>query len=720
MFHRVNQRPISFRMYPILLASLLLSLPGVAPAQESPFLHDRLFQLLNGELSGDAAFETIRTLTQYHRSSNSPGYAASAEFLFRKAVEYGLEDVVCLKQPADSPAWSATEGEIWVTSPVLWKLADLTDVQLMLADYSHPVELEAELIDVGAGTGNADYEGLDVRGKVVFASGSLSSAVNRAVFGRGAAGVVTTALRSTSQPWDHPDQIPWQRVPRSAPSEAAAQSWFGFVLSARRGDELRGLLEGRSLPPEVAFTGADPAGPVRVKVLIESTFNDSDSEKEFVEARIRGTDPTLPALVFTAHIQEEKFSANDDASGCANVLEIARAIKHLIDTGMIERPRRTLRFWWIDEIDGPYWYFRTHPEEREAVMMGFNQDMVGAKQTEGSRVQHIIRSPHHQASYLADVVQNVAELVIHGNSGYLAALQAGSPYPFSKPIFSRLGTRDGFRAEIVPNFNNSDQMVFNDGIIGIPAVGFINWPDDYIHSSGDDLWQVDPTQLKRNAFIIAASALYLAYAGPEEVPVLIAEVAGRGAGRFGGDLRVAMQQLTSSPAGGRTEAYKMATYVLEAAAMRERQALESVRDFVGDDGRALEAVEDAVGQVGSLALAHQATLDAYYRSLEGRIPPRISLTAEEREAAGKVPANIDDVGRYLGDRPRPVTGLHSLMTFAVWGHVDGKTSYLDIYKQVMAEAMVHGAWYYGTVGLEQVVRTLDAGVESGILMLNKE
>ena len=57
------------------------------------------------------------------------------------------------------------------------------------------------------------------------------------------------------------------------------------------------------------------------------------------------------------------------------------------------------------------------------------------------------------------------------------------------------------------------------------------------------------------------------------------------------------------------------------------------------------------------------------------------------------------------------------MTFSIWGHVDGETSYLDIYKQVMAEAMVHGAWYYGTVSLDQVVRTLDAGVEAGILTL---
>ena len=112
-----------------------------ATAQESAFVSDHLFQLLNGEISGDAAFETIRFMTQFHRPGNSAGFTASADYLYEKAIEFGLEDVVRLTQPMTSPAWSATEGEIWITSPVLMKLADLTDVHLMLADNSRSVDL---------------------------------------------------------------------------------------------------------------------------------------------------------------------------------------------------------------------------------------------------------------------------------------------------------------------------------------------------------------------------------------------------------------------------------------------------------------------------------------------------------------------------------------------------------------------------------------------------
>lgn len=384
---------------------------------------------------------------------------------------------------------------------------------------------------------------------------------------------------------------------------------------------------------------------------------------------------------------------------------------------MIPRPRRTLRFWAANEISGPYWYFRTHPDERARIMATLHQDMVGAKQTEGSRVQHIIRSPHHMQSYVSDVVQSIAEAVIRGNSGYLAATQAGGRYPFSRPVFSRLGTRDGYRAEIVPNFNNSDHMVFNDGIIGIPAVGFINWPDDYIHSSDDDLWQIDPTQLKRNAFVIAAAGLYMANAGSDDVPTILAEVEGMGAERLGNDLRVALAQVASAAPADRDQAFKNASFLLDAALLRETRAVNSVLDFADGEAGAGDAVAAATRRVSQRVDGLRSSLAGFFESVAGSPPGPVHLSAAEQAADARVPVNIEDVDRYLADRPRPATGLTSLMTFATWGHVDGRSSFLDIYKQVMAEATVHGAWYYGSVSLEQVVQTLEAGLEAGIVRL---
>jgi glutamyl/glutaminyl-tRNA synthetase len=53
----------------------------------------------------------------------------------------------------------------------------------------------------------------------------------------------------------------------------------------------------------------------------------------------------------------------------------------------------------------------------------------------------------------------------------------------------------------------------------------------------------------------------------------------------------------------------------------------------------------------------------------------------------------------------------------VFNFVDGKRSYYDIYKAVLAEILAAGNWYYGTITLDEVEKLLDANVASGALSL---
>ena len=143
--------------------------------------------------------------------------------------------------------------------------------------------------------------------------------------------------------------------------------------------------------------------------------------------------------------------------------------------------------------------------------------MVGALQSAGSRVQFVTREPWSRASFLGDVVESILMALVHGNTGLPGARarcrrappgcpRTGSPEPglsYTRPIVSPLGTRERFDARMIPFHNNTDSQVFNMGIVGVPAVTFTNWPDDFIHSTGDDLWQVDATQLERNAVAVA-------------------------------------------------------------------------------------------------------------------------------------------------------------------------------------------------------------------------
>jgi hypothetical protein len=344
--------------------------------------------------------------------------------------------------------------------------------------------------------------------------------------------------------------------------------------------------------------------------------------------------------------------------------------------------------------------------------------MVGAKQSAGSRVQHITRTPWSRPSYLNDVVESIATMVMRGNSAYLAAAQAGTRQPFSRPIVSRLGTRERYGAEIVPYFDSTDHLVFNDVIIGAPGVTLTNWPDDFIHSSDDDLWQMDPTQLQRNAFIVAATALYFAHLEPSGLPPLAVEVrvgAQRGLNEAYGR---ANEMLTLAALADRPAAYLDGKNLIEQARVRSTTALDSLPVFGAEPKLAAELDEWKTRLGTSVSNLLQDLGRNYFLLSGGSTLPAAQSGEEEKAMAGKVPVIAGSIADFLEKRrDLDKTGLHTLMSYEVWNFVDGKRSYLDIYRAVRAEAQSVGAWYYGTVSAKQVADLLDAGIKAGLLKL---
>jgi hypothetical protein len=686
------------------LAVSLAALPRAASAQSSPFLPDPTFRALVNEISGDIAFEHIRWFTHYHRPmGGSEGYQAVEKYVYEKARAYGLEDVRIIKLKQDNPSWSPRQSELWLLEPEVRRLAFNTEIPLALADYSRAADIpSADLVDVGDGASDADYAGKDLTGKVVLTSGSVQKAMEEAVWKRGALGVLAY---STARMPDYPDQYPWMRVPVQNTDKTKQGTW-AFVLQPREGERLRAQMKASKQP-------------FKVRARVRSEFH-PESYQSIVEAVIRGTEIHDQDLVLTGHLQEEMFSANDDASGCANVLEIARALKKMIDEGTIPRPRRDIRFWWLDEISGSEQYFADNPAEAKQLLANINQDMVGAKQSAGNRVQFVTRPPHSRASFLGDVIESIVEALVAGNTGYLAAGQAAqlrqgpdappatttSDAPFTRPVLSRLGTHERYDARVVPFHNNTDHQVFNMGIVGVPGVTFTNWPDPFIHSSDDDLWQMDATQLKRNAVAVAATTLYLANAGDAEVVTLGTEMYGRALERLSADARVAMSM---------TE-YPRAANLVRQSARRERRALESLARFAAPGGSGDRALKALLLQLPTEDNA-EMRLAAYVTGVTGKKPAPPTLSAREKELSGMVPAIAVSIQGYLDKRSqlkRPPS-LHALMAYEAMNFVDGTNSYLDIFRAVSAQADAAGAWYYGTVTLEDVASFLDSARTAGIV-----
>jgi len=69
---------------------------------------------------------------------------------------------------------------------------------------------------------------------------------------------------------------------------------------------------------------------------------------------IPGSDPKLKdeEIAFSCHLDHQRPGANDNASGCSAILEVARTLQRLIEEKKLERPARTIRFIFPPEIEG--------------------------------------------------------------------------------------------------------------------------------------------------------------------------------------------------------------------------------------------------------------------------------------------------------------------------------------------------------------------------------
>ncbi len=696
-------------------------------AQRSPFLPEDTYDKLTNEISGAIAYDNLRSLVMYHApSGQSQGFMEEARWMVERAKSYGLEDVKFIALPAwhTSPKavdqnWTLKGGELWLVGPKTIKLGDVRETPTFVADNSPTADITADLLDVGEGVEESEYASKEVAGKVVLAYGSINKVKELACWGHGAVGIVSYYSTRTD-PWtDHPDQVAWSRVSPSKEDEKPVPPVF--IVPPRTGLMLSREMSGRS-PTHIFSTEAEKPSPpphfrVRLKIRSETT---QPGRQGLVEGLIRGTTYHDQAIVLTAHMQEEKTSANDDRSGCANLLEIARALEAMIADGRLPRPKRDIRFWWTNEIAAEYEYFSEHPEERQRMIADINQDMVGARQSLGGRIQHVSRTPYSRWSFLNDVVESIVTSLAQGNNAYLPSWQNHNPAPYSRPIFAHLGSREPYHAEIVPYFDSTDHLVFNEGAIGIPGVTFTNWPDEYIHSSDDDLWQIDRTQLQRNAVAVAAAALYLANLRGSDLPTLLAVMAGEARERISHDLAIGLARMAeaippvapgfgpaSAPAnrGAAGEAlhaaHEDAMNLLDQAERREVAGFDSVRRFAGPDIRKL--LESLIEDLKLTQLNHQKRIQEWYQALGGR---KSYPAVGEREKAldAKIPKNVGTLGEYLRHKQEieGPKGLHALMKFEALNYVDGTRSILDIYHAVRAESLSAGEWYYGTVKLEDI------------------
>ncbi len=527
---------------------------GAARAQKPPLLPEKDVAALANELSGETAKRNLEGIARFHRQRGSQGFHSAAELVAERARAYGLSDVAILQFPTDGkifygtqrsrPAWDAEVGELWEVKEVKdvkevndknanggpatsgsWqpaqKIASYEAEPIVLAEDSESADVTADLVDVGEGTKESDYAGKDVKGKIVLVSAQPGAVQDLAVGKFGAVGIVSYAQNQKTAWWGEDENlIRWGHL-----ETFSANKTFGFMVSLKTA---RGLRERLGKGEKISLHAVVKAGQ-------------HPGFYEVVTATIPGADPKLKEeeIAFSCHLDHQRPGANDNASGCVTILEVARTLQKLISEGKLARPARTIRFIWPPEIEGTIAFLNGSgtlekqttaengkPDQSNAersltvyltshwakhIKAVIHMDMVGGG-PETKAVFHVTRGPMSLPSFVHDVAWAFAEFV--NEESYKFAATGEAKYPFVAPE----GGKEPLRAEYSAYTMGSDHDVYQDSSFGIPAIYLNDWPDRYIHTNFDTAANIDPTKLKRAAFIGAASGYFLASLTDAEMP----------------------------------------------------------------------------------------------------------------------------------------------------------------------------------------------------------
>lgn len=496
-----------------LLTLLLLStIPiGSLFAQGIPLLPDSLIKPLDVELSGELAKRNLEYISRLHRMRGSVEYKKAIEFITIQLNEYGLQRIETIQIPADGktmygtqkarPAWEAEFAELWEMEKQgsAWKpthrIADWESMPITLAEDSESGDVTADLVDIGAGSSESDYAGKNIAGKLVLTSSPPDAVVALAIEKYKAAGIISSTQNQHTAWWQEDENlIRWGHL-----NSFSSVKTFCFMVS---------LKQARSFQQRLG-RGESIRLHAQVKAGKHPGFY------EFVTAVIEGSDTSLKEqeIAFTCHLDHQRPGANDNASGSVTILEIARTINKLIQTGQLARPKRTLRFIWSPEIEGTSALLSQRPAYASRIKAVIHMDMVGGGPITKA-VFHVSRGPQSLPSFVNDVGEAVGAYLNKETRAF-----AGGE-PASHPFVAQEGGKEALLAVLGEFSLGSDHEVYSEGSFGIPGIYLHDWPDRYIHTNFDLPAHIDPTKLKRAGFIGAASGYLLANLTGNQAPVL--------------------------------------------------------------------------------------------------------------------------------------------------------------------------------------------------------
>jgi hypothetical protein len=490
---------------------------------------DRVADALWTRFNPQRAMRDVRFISQYWRLAGNPGFDATIDRVHESLRAAGFRDGPRNAPPRGGASWIEeypNTGHGWSYSVGTLAIVrsgrpdevllsrERQQIALCINSFSTPAGgVVAPLIDVGKGDSDAAFGGKNVRGAVVLGDAPVGTLWRLAVSARGAAGVVSTELRSfvspvppgrAAPPRDQWDVLQWDSVPFDDAHRA-----FGFKATPRAAATLRAALRVRP-------------GQTQVRVVTQTAF--SGKPARMLVAEIGGRNAARERVVLTAHVHEP--GANDNASGVAMLAELARAWRQAIVAGAVPPPDRTITFLWLDEIDGSRHWLSAHPDQAARVKHMFSVDMAGedVSRTGGSFL--IERWPDPAA-----VWERPWDPHSEWGRGNVRPEQLTGDLinDLHAAICRRVGQKTGWVVKTNPYEGGSDHMVF--GVAGIPSVLDWHFTDRYYHTNLDTPDKVSPAEMRNVGVAVGTSAWVLASSDEETALAVATLVAAAGHAR---------------------------------------------------------------------------------------------------------------------------------------------------------------------------------------------
>jgi len=455
--------------------------------------------------------KNVEALRSTDRWFTFPKFMETALYIRRRLKDAGLRAEI-LEHPADGRtavgdwvmplAWDAGEATLTLLAPDARAgevLARRSECPPALCMYSAPTPaggVECDLLDVdetidavGKGSLEADRpqalaRALKERGLAGHAAFTRRDPRNikAAVAHAGGIGIVSAF---SPDPEGLPEETFWvngwsDRIGGWVATAHDSRLW-GFMLTPRGGEGMAALLA---------------AGGVRVRAEVDARLY--EGVLPLVSGLLAGE--TADEVLCVGHVFEQ--GANDNASGGSAMLEAARVLARLVERGALPRPRRGIRFLFVQECYGTLAYAVGNAARLAHTAAALNLDCVGENQRLCRMPMPVNGCPHANPSVAETAMLRLCEEYLHRRDPYFAW------YP--------------------ERFSLGDTLIA-DPAFGVPCV-YLGGKDRFWHTTADTLDKIDPDAL---ALVTVVSAVYLhalASAGRREAAALGEEAAARARG----------------------------------------------------------------------------------------------------------------------------------------------------------------------------------------------